>query len=92
MGFESLRRAPTQGRIPHHRPCIRKELPDRVFATSKEKWTAVADEILVRHARKQPILVGTRSVEDRELLRRHLAKPVARYLHGIVKRGGAPPA
>jgi len=60
--------------IPHHRPCIRKELPDRVFATAKEKWTAVADEILVRHARKQPILVGTRSVEDSEHLAELLLK------------------
>lgn len=56
--------------LPHHRPCIREELPDRVFATSDEKWKAVAEEILERHARKQPILVGTRSVEDSE----HLAQ------------------
>ena len=61
--------------IPHHRKCIRREFPDRIFATEKEKWDAVAGEIVDRHRRRQPILVGTRSVETSEhlaaLLRRH---------------------
>jgi preprotein translocase subunit SecA len=57
-------------RIPNHRPCIRREHADRVFATEKQKWQAVVKEIVTRHARHQPILVGTRSVDASE----HLAE------------------
>ena len=52
--------------IPHHRKCERRELPDRIFATEKMKWDAVARDIVDRHKRRQPILVGTRSVESSE--------------------------
>jgi len=55
-------------RIPHHRPCIREHLPDRVFADEASKWAAVTREILRRHATGQPVLVGTRSVEASEKL------------------------
>lgn len=60
--------------IPYHRPCIRQELPDHIVATTEAKWQAVTEEILARHARHQPILVGTRSVETSEHLARLLAK------------------
>lgn len=54
--------------IPHHRPCIRREPLDRIFATADAKWSAVTEEIVTRHARGQPVLVGTRSVEASEHL------------------------
>lgn len=60
-------------RIPTNRPCQRVELADRVFATAEEKWLAIADEIAQRHARRQPILVGTRSVAASEGLADRLA-------------------
>jgi preprotein translocase subunit SecA len=54
--------------IPTNRPCIRKMLPDRVFATADEKWAAVVEEIGMIHQTGRPLLVGTRSVEASERL------------------------
>ncbi|MDX2225483.1 MAG: hypothetical protein SFY92_00050 [Verrucomicrobiae bacterium] len=59
-------------RIPTHRPCLRHQLPDRVFARQQDKWTAVVAEIGRLHALGRPLLVGTRSVETSELLARLL--------------------
>ena len=55
-------------RIPTNKPCIRQHWPDRVFADEATKWAAVADEVARRHATRQPVLVGTRSVEASERL------------------------
>src|SRR6202451_4222368 len=46
----------------------RLETPDVVFRTAKEKYLAVADEIARLHEEKQPVLVGTTSIEKSELL------------------------
>lgn len=48
--------------IPTNKPCIRKQLPDRVFVHENEKWEAVADEVAAVHATGRPVLAGTRSV------------------------------
>lgn len=55
-----------------HRPIIRTDLPDRVFATRAEKEAAVRDEIRDRHRKGQPVLVGTGSVDESERLSRVL--------------------
>lgn len=55
-------------RIPTHKPCIREVLPERIFSTREEKWTAVANEVERIHAQGRPVLVGTRSVEASEEL------------------------
>jgi preprotein translocase subunit SecA len=52
--------------VPTNEPCIRKQLPSRVYATQSAKWRAVIDEINRVHEKGQPILVGTRSVRDSE--------------------------
>jgi preprotein translocase subunit SecA len=54
--------------IPTNRPCIRRKLADRVFATEAAKWTTVVAEIRRIHERGQPVLVGTRSVRASEQL------------------------
>ena len=54
--------------IPTHRPCIRRGLIPRIFATLSAKRIAVVDEIIRRHATGQPILVGTPSVAASEAL------------------------
>jgi preprotein translocase subunit SecA len=59
--------------IPTNRPCIRKILPDRVFATGEEKWDAVVQEIERCHSTGRPVLVGTRSVRASEKLAELLA-------------------
>jgi preprotein translocase subunit SecA len=54
--------------IPTNRPCIRKHLPDRVYATEEAKWAAIVEEIRHIHGKGLPILVGTRSVRASEHL------------------------
>ncbi len=58
--------------IPTNKPCIRKKLPDRVFATNDAKWEAVAQEIRRVHNTGRPVLIGTRSVGASEHLSRLL--------------------
>ena len=54
--------------VPTNKPVIRKDYPDRIYRTSKEKWKAIADEIEECYKKGQPVLVGTISVEKSELL------------------------
>ena len=54
--------------IPTHRPVIRIDHPDVVFATRQEKEQALVEEIRQAHATGQPVLVGTSSVEESERL------------------------
>ncbi len=54
--------------IPTNRPVIRVDYPDELFNTKREKEAAVIEEIRRMHATGQPVLVGTRSVEESEQL------------------------
>jgi preprotein translocase subunit SecA len=54
--------------IPTHRPMVRKDLNDQVFITAKEKFQAITNDVKERAARGQPILLGTTSVENSELI------------------------
>jgi preprotein translocase subunit SecA len=54
--------------IPTNRPCIRKQLPDRVFSTRGQKINSVVHEIEAIHQTGCPILVGTRNVAASEEL------------------------
>jgi preprotein translocase subunit SecA len=54
--------------IPTNRKMLRLENSDVVYRTAKEKYFAVADEIARLHELRQPVLVGTTSVEKSELL------------------------
>ncbi|HEX8472663.1 MAG TPA: preprotein translocase subunit SecA [Pyrinomonadaceae bacterium] len=60
--------------IPTHRDMIRKDNSDVIYRTLPEKWEAVVEEIRERHEKGQPILVGTVSVENSELISRRLQK------------------
>ncbi|HLR57881.1 MAG TPA: preprotein translocase subunit SecA [Beutenbergiaceae bacterium] len=60
--------------IPTHRPVIRADQPDLVYKTEEAKFTAVVDDIVERHAKGQPVLVGTTSVEKSEYLSKMLKK------------------
>lgn len=48
--------------IPTNRPGRREQLPERVFLTAEEKWTAIVEETAALHAQGRPVLIGTRSV------------------------------
>ena len=52
--------------VPTHRPMIRADQPDAVYKTADEKYTAAADEVAEFHAKGQPILIGTASIEHSE--------------------------
>ena len=54
--------------IPTNKQILREDLPDAVYKNEKGKFNAVVEEIIERHASKQPILVGTVSIENSELL------------------------
>jgi len=60
--------------VPTHKPMRRKDLPDMVFKTKKEKWEAVVKLIEEEHKKGRPILVGTISIEDSEHLSKLLEK------------------
>jgi len=60
--------------VPTHKPMIRVDLPDVVYKTAKAKYRAVVEEIVRRHSKGQPVLVGTTSIENSELLSEMLKK------------------
>ncbi|HWF36787.1 MAG TPA: preprotein translocase subunit SecA [Solirubrobacteraceae bacterium] len=60
--------------IPTNAPMVRGDRNDQVYKTKEGKWNAVAREIEARHATRQPVLVGTISVEVSELLSARLQK------------------
>lgn len=60
-------------RIPTHVPPRRHRLPDRVYRTSEERWTAVAERAREIAQTGRPVLIGTRSVRASESLSRRLA-------------------
>jgi preprotein translocase subunit SecA len=60
--------------IPTHRPMIREDRPDVIYKTQKAKFNAVVEDIAERHAIGQPILVGTVSVENSEILSQMLRR------------------
>ncbi len=60
--------------IPTHMPMVRKDNPDMIYRTLPEKWDAVVEEIQERYENGQPVLVGTVSVENSELIARRLVK------------------
>ena len=60
--------------VPTHRPMIRDDRQDQVFRTAREKYGAILSDIRDCHARGQPVLVGTTSIENSELISGLLAK------------------
>ena len=60
--------------IPTNRPVQRQDLEDAVYKTKEEKFVAVCDEIERAHAKHQPVLVGTITIETSELLSKMLKK------------------
>jgi preprotein translocase subunit SecA len=68
--------------IPRHRPCRRVDLPDRFFASKDAKLRAIVAEVLERHRCGQPVLIGTRTIADSELLSSMLQK--LRLSHAVL--------
>ena len=66
--------------IPTNRTLLRKENPDIVYRTEKEKYFAAADEIQRLHESNQPVLVGTTSIEKSEKLSELLKKKGTKHV------------
>jgi preprotein translocase subunit SecA len=66
--------------IPTNKPMRRLENPDVVYRTEKEKYKAVADDIAQLHEKKQPVLVGTTSIEKSERLSGILQRKGVRHV------------
>ena len=64
--------------IPTHRPMVRKDEPDMVFLKGKNKYDAIIDDIKECYERRQPVLVGTTSIETSE------------YLSDLLKKSNVP--
>src|SRR5204863_8850486 len=64
--------------IPTNVPMIRLDNLDLIFKSEEAKWNAVADDIIERHEKGQPVLVGTVSIEKSEIL------------SGVLNRRGVP--
>ena len=60
--------------IPTNRPVARIDCEDAVYMTKKEKFHAVVDAIKEAHAKQQPVLVGTITIETSELLSKMLKR------------------
>ncbi len=60
--------------IPTHKPMIRKDFPDVIYKTKKEKFEAAIHEIIRLHKKGQPVLVGTISIDVSEALSQQLTK------------------
>ena len=60
--------------IPTNRPIARIDLQDAVYKTKKEKFRAVVEEVKKAHAKGQPVLVGTITIETSELISKMLKK------------------
>jgi preprotein translocase subunit SecA len=66
--------------IPTNRQLLRLENQDIVYRTAQEKYLAVADEIARLHEQKQPVLVGTTSIEKSEVLSEILKRKGVRHV------------
>lgn len=60
--------------VPTNKPVIRKDLNDAVFKTKRGKFAAVVNAVKEAHAKGQPVLVGTITIETSELLSKMLTK------------------
>jgi preprotein translocase subunit SecA len=60
--------------IPTHKPMVRKDAPDLVYLTTKDKFEAISEDLRDCVTRQQPVLVGTTSIETSEFLSELLKK------------------
>ena len=60
--------------IPTHRNMVRLDEADAVYRSQKEKYNAIVDDVATLHAKNQPVLVGTVSIEKNEMISEMLKK------------------
>ena len=65
--------------IPTNRPMVRQDVADLVYRTEEAKYSAVVEDLVERHEKGQPVLVGTVSVEKSEYLSEQLRRRGVRH-------------
>ena len=65
--------------IPTNKPMVRMDQPDLIYKNEEVKFAQVVEDIFARHQTKQPVLIGTNSVEKSEYLSKLLAKRGVRH-------------
>ncbi len=60
--------------VPTNEPVIRKDHPDLVYKTTRAKYSAIIRDIQKRHQKGQPVLVGTKSIDQNQILSTYLDK------------------
>ncbi|RAZ69845.1 preprotein translocase subunit SecA [Planococcus maitriensis] len=60
--------------IPTNKPIIRDDRVDLIYATTEGKYKAVSEDIIERHKKGQPVLVGTVAIETSEIISAYLTK------------------
>ena len=77
--FKRVYKSPVS-RVPTNRPSQRRELTPRFFFSKDEKWVAVVEEVAEVSATGRPVLIGTRTIENSELLSGFLEKADIRHV------------
>lgn len=77
--FKRVYKSPVR-RVPTNRPNQRQELPTRFFFSKDEKWAAVVEEVKAIHETDRPVLIGTRTIENSELLSEMLLQAGLRHV------------
>ncbi len=60
--------------LPTNQPMIRDDMTDLIYRTEEEKYEAIVEDIIETHAKEQPVLVGTISIENSEKISRMLKR------------------
>lgn len=60
--------------VPTHRPIIRKDYSDLVYKTQRVKYSAIITDIIEKYKQGQPVLVGTKSIDQNQIIVQYLKK------------------
>ncbi len=60
--------------VPTNKNCIREDFTDTVYKTQSAKYTAIVTEVAAQHAKGQPILIGTKSIDQNDVISQYLKK------------------
>ncbi|MDP1706678.1 MAG: preprotein translocase subunit SecA [bacterium] len=60
--------------IPPNKPMVRQDMPDLIYKTKDGKYKAIAEEVKKRHAVGQPVLIGTTSISNNEIISDYLRR------------------
>jgi len=60
--------------IPTNKPCVREDFADSIYKTQRAKYSAIIAEVTERHEAGQPILIGTKSIDQNDVVTQYLKK------------------